>query len=212
MKTSNQEVEPFKKSTLDQQRSTHMTPITLAVVTSTLSLIVALFAAIFSFVSQKKLKLIEAESRQQAESAEFLAAKLDKFYLPVSMHLSTTQKLFARFSDADQAEKMAIEEELRAHNTKVRELLMGASMYLEPDAPEATLKALLEHLIQWDIVYKLKYEYKVYDGPVFAGIKKFGFRGFPRKERDEDEGIDQYFDRKVRELRSKHHGRLALRA
>jgi hypothetical protein len=194
-----------------------MNPITLAVVTSTLSLIAALFATIFSFVSQKKIKLIEAESRQQAESAEFLAAKLDKLYLPVSMHLSTTKKLFDRFFEADNAEQIAIERELRTHNTEVRKLLMSASMYLEPDAPEANLKALLEHLIQWDIVYKLKYEYKVYDGPVFAGIEKFGFRGFPGKERKkgeaprEDEGIDHYFDRKVRELRSKHHGRLAPR-
>jgi hypothetical protein len=87
---------------------------------------------------------------------------------------------------------------------------MSASMYLEPDAPEANLKALLEHLTQWDIVYKLKYEYKVYEGPVFTGIKKFGFRGFPRKKNKEDEGIDQYFDRKVKELRSKHHSRLQL--
>ena len=58
----------------------------------------------------------------------------------------------------------------------------------------------------WNAVSKRSFDL------VFAGIKKFGFRGFPKKERDEDEGIDQYFDRKVRELRSKHHGRLALRA
>jgi hypothetical protein len=189
-----------------------MNPITLAVVTSALSLIAALFATVFSFISQKNLKLIEAESRQRVESAEFLAAKLDKFYLPVSMHLATTQKLFDRFFKAEKAEQTAIEEELRTHNTKVRELLMNSSLYLEPDAPESDLEALLEHLIQWDIVYKLKYEHKVYNGPVFAGIEEFGFRGFPKKKDKKDEGIDQYFDRKVRELRTKHHGRLQLTA
>jgi hypothetical protein len=49
----------------------------------------------------------------------------------------------------------------------------------------------------------LKYEYKVYEGPVFAGIERFGFRGFPR-----DEDVDGYFSCKMKELKERHHQRL----
>lgn len=87
---------------------------------------------------------------------------------------------------------------------------MNASIYIEPDAPEARIEQLLEHLVQWEIVYKLKYEYKVYEGPVFAGIDKFGFRGFPKKKETDNEGIDEYFRRKVKELKTRHHERLEL--
>lgn len=184
--------------------------IIVAIVTSVFSLIGAAFAALFSFTSQKRLKRLESELKQRAESADFLAAKLDKFYLPMSMHLRANDKLFKRFFKAGGKEKEAIEHEWREHNSKVREYLMNSAIYVEPDAPEADLDALLEHLIQWDIVYKLKYEHEVYDGPVFAGIEDFGFRGFPRKKPDEGENIDEYFRRKVNELRSRHHQRLQL--
>lgn len=186
------------------------TKILVAIITSSLALIASVFATVFSYASQKRLKILEAEYRARAESAEFLAAKLDRFYLPIAMHLSTTKKLFDRFFAAGEAEKRAIEHELREHNSKVRESLMNASIYIEPDAPEARIEQLLEHLVQWEIVYKLKYEYKVYEGPVFAGIDKFGFRGFPKKEEKDNEGIDEYFRRKVKELKTRHHERLEL--
>lgn len=174
-----------------------------AIITSIVSLVASLFAAYLAIAGQKRLRLLEAEYERKAESAEFLAAKLDHLYLPVSMNLAATNKLFSRFREADENERTAIEHELREHNAKIRECLMNASIYIEPDAPDGMIERLLEHLIQWDIVYKLKYEYKVYGGPVFAGIEQFGFRGFPR-----DEDVDGYFRRKMKELKDRHHQRL----
>ncbi len=173
------------------------------IITSIVSLIASLIAAYLAVVGQKRLKLLEAEYERKAELAEFLAAKLDRLYIPVSMNLAATQKLFKRFKEADEDERTAIEHELRAHNARIRECLMNATIYIESDAPEGMIERLLEHLLQWDIVYRLKYEYKVYDGPVFAGIEKFGFRGFPR-----DEDVDGYFKRKMKELKERHHQRL----
>lgn len=182
-----------------------MTPqVIAAIITSAMSLIAATFAALLAISGQRKLKLLEAESKHREDSAEFLASKLDRLYLPVSMNLSATVKLFARFKNTeDENEKTAIEHELRNHNAKIRECLLNSSIYLEPDAPDGMIEKLLEHLLQWDIVYRLKYEYKVYDGPVFAGIERFGFRGFPR-----DQDVDGYFSRTMRELKNKHHARL----
>lgn len=119
------------------------------------------------------------------------------------MHLATTKKLFDRYFKAGKDEKTAIEHELRLHNATVRDCLMASSIYLEADAPKEMINELLEHLIQWEIVYKLKYEYKVYDGPVFAGIKEFGFCGFP------DMDVDGYFKGKVDELKERYQCRFS---
>jgi hypothetical protein len=82
-------------------------------------------------------------------------------------------------------------------------------MYLEPDTPEAVTTELLEHIVQWETVYNLKYVRKTYKGPVFAGIKRFGYSGFPRgqkiyyKEATGAEGLDGYFSDKTKELTEK---------
>jgi len=77
---------------------------------------------------------------------------------------------------------------------RIRTLIVDGALYLEEDAPETVTSELLTHLIQWDTVYKLKYEYKTWKGPVFAGIQEFGFRGFP-------DGVDDYFSTTTRRLR-----------
>jgi hypothetical protein len=122
------------------------------------------------------------------------------------MRLSATGKLFDRYFEAAEDGKVAvaIEHEMRIHNTAIRELLMNAALYLDDDSPDGMMDKLLEHLIQWDIVYKLKYEYKVYDGHVFAGIVQFGFRGFPRELNP-----DRYFSDKGKQLKTQHARRMA---
>jgi hypothetical protein len=173
------------------------------IIAAIVALVASLIAAYISISGQRSLKLLEAELEQKQESAEFLAEKLTQFYLPVMVHLSATKTLYDRFFEAGEDEKKAIKHELRLHNTEIRERLMDFSIYLESDAPEDKVDQMVEHLIQWEIVYKLKYEYKVYDGPVFAGVEAFGFRGFPPGG-----VIDEYFGRKVKDLRERYHKRL----
>lgn len=171
------------------------------IIVAIIALIASVFATVTTVVSQRNIKILERKIRRQEESDQFIAQKLEKFYLPVQLQLATTKKLFDRFFIAGEQEKEAIEHELLLHNSKIRDCLMSSSIFLEDDIPPGMIDALLEHLIQWEIVYKLKYEYKVYEGPVFAGIKEFGFCGFPQMD------VDGYFKRKVSILKEKHHQR-----
>ena len=173
------------------------------VIASVVALVASISAAVISIWGKRSYTRLEQKIARERESAEFIAEKLTKFYLPMLMHLASTKKLFDRFLKAESDERSAIEHELRGHNGTIRETLMKSSIHLEKDAPEDMVERLLEHLIQWEIVYKLKYIYKVYDGPVFAGIEKFGFCDFPTDLR-----LDQYFKRKVEELRGRYHERL----
>ena len=86
---------------------------------------------------------------------------------------------------------------------------MNYSMFLEPDpeTPGGTNELaiqLLEHLIQWETVFDLKYEHEVYDGPVYAGIDLFGANEFPQ-------GANKYFIDKMRHLRQELHNRRRTR-
>ena len=162
----------------------------------------AVVAAIVAVAGQRSAHRLETAFRERQESGAFLEQKLARFYAPMATHLAVTQKLFHRFGEADTAERTAIEHELRNHNRQIVKTLVDAGMYLEPDAPEGLADQLLEHLMQWEIVYKLKYEHQVYQGPVFAGIAQFGFRAHPGAVADE------YFSRSVKELRRRHHDRL----
>ena len=168
----------------------------------------ALFAAYITWRANKSIKLLEQKIKRQEESASHIELQLNRLYLPVSMNLASTEKLFHRYPNASDEEKVAIEHEFKKHNTIVKDCLMNSSIYLFSDAPFQQIDDLLEHLHQWEIVYKLKYEYKVYKGPVFAGIKEFGFAGFPKDKNKPS--IDKYFMQAVRQLRSLHHDNLSI--
>lgn len=172
------------------------------IVVALIALITSAVAAFITVLSHRNIKFLEQKMKRQEDSSQFLAEKLIKFYLPMTMHLAVNKNLFNRYFKADTDEKIAIEREMRAaHNAKVIDCLMSSSIYLEKDMPEGMADELLEHLIRWELVYKLKYEHEVYNGPVFAGIEKFGFRGFP------DMDVDGYFKRKVNELKGQYHRR-----
>lgn len=169
-----------------------------------IALAASIIAAVIALYGGKRLRLLEQQLKQQERIFQFEEEKLTQLYLPITLHLLATGSLFKRYFKAGEDEKIAIEHEMRIHNTAIRELLMNAALYLDDDSPDGMVDKLLEHLIQWEIVYKLKYEYKVYTGPVFAGIDQFGFRGFPR-----DLNPDQYFSNKVEQLKIQHARRMA---
>jgi hypothetical protein len=60
---------------------------------------------------------------------------------------------------------------------------------------------LLTHLAQWDVVYRLKHDAKAYEGPIYAGIERFGYLAFPRGPC----GADSVFFGGLRELRARLH-------
>jgi hypothetical protein len=162
--------------------------------------VAAVVGAVVSAIENRSLQRLQERFVQRQESAQFLRDKISKLYMPVSMHLQITKQLFDRYfeSTITEEEKLAIEHAMREHNRAVREALISEFVYLEPDAPAAASTELLEHLTQWETVYRLKYESRTYDGPVFAGIRQFGFRGFPS-------GADTYFARRTEELRALLH-------
>ena len=182
----------------------------IAIITAVIAAMAAFGSIIISVYSARSIRELEEKYAQRRESAEFIAERLNNLYVPLRMHLACTKRLFKRYFEekTSDEEKTAIEHELRLHNTEVRDRLMKWSVYIEPESgadlqrdPDELVLNLLEHLIQWETVYKLKYEYKVYDGPVFAGIEKFGFRGFP-------DGVDKYFAQTEVMLRKRMHDRL----
>ena len=179
----------------------------VALIGAALGLVGTASAATIGFFGQRALHTQAAKFALSQESEGFIAEQLDHLYLPVAMRLAATKVLFDRYfeSSTADAEKEAIEHELRIHNAEIRDRLMLELKYLEPDAPTELTVELLEHLIQWETVYKLKYEYRVYEGPVFAGIDEFGFRGFPQ-------GADVYFNTKMKELRERRHQRVQAHA
>lgn len=170
----------------------------------------SIVAAYISYRGAKDTRKLEAKLRESREATEFIGEKLRNLYEPISMHLTVTKALFERHTieDPSEEEKRAIEHEQQHHNAEIRDRLLEYSEYLEPpsdedsvDIDELTTK-LLEHLIQWETVYKLKYEYEVYDGPVYAGIPHFGVREFP-------DGVDEYFTDTTQRLRRELHEQLS---
>lgn len=81
---------------------------------------------------------------------------------------------------------------------------------MDPGGPTKDVDDLIEHLQQWDSVYRLKYTEGTYSGPVFAGIRQFGFKGFPRPDRETPprQALDVYFKQKAELLRNEIHRRL----
>jgi len=173
--------------------------------------IAAVTSAVVSSHSNKSVAQLQAYYIKEKESIEFIKEQLSKLYYPVSLHLKATNHLFKRYSEATTSEEeiKIIEHAMKDHNQEILRLLIDGAMYLDPDAPKEVTTELLEHFIQWNTVYKMKYTDKTYGGPVFAGIKQFGFRGFPKgreiyfNDKTKEEGIDGYFNDKTKELRDK---------
>lgn len=183
---------------------------TTAMLTAAIAALAAIASAVVSTMGARDIRRMEATQALEREGAAFLSERLTKLYIPVTMHLAATKVLINRYFEPSTTaqEKVAIEREMRLHNKEIRERLMQWSAYIEsrPNqckssiTPDDLMRQLLEHLIQWETVYRLKYEYKVYKGPVFAGIQEFGFRGFPK-------GVDEYFQCTERVLRDQMHAR-----
>lgn len=182
------------------------------------SVVVAIIAAIASGVGagisvygSYSVERLKEEYARTRESATFIQDQIKLFYQPISMHLIVTKGLFSRLLETtNEREKVAIEKLMRKHNSSVRDLLMNGAIYLEPGTPEAVSSGLLEHLVQWEVVYQLKYEYGVYKGPVFAGIEEFGFRGFP-SEVPGFKSVDEYYLKTTEKLKEKLHRRVVGR-
>lgn len=170
----------------------------------------SIVAAYISYRGAKDTRKLEAQLRESREATEFVGEKLRNLYVPISMHLTVTKALYKRHTleDPSDEEKRAIEHEQQHHNAEIRDRLLEYSEYLEPPSPEDPVNIdeltteLLEHLIQWETVYQLKYEYEVYDGPVYAGIGRFGVRDFP-------DGVDEYFTETTQRLRRELHQQLS---
>ncbi len=155
----------------------------------------------------------EQEFDREQASIAFLEARLNKLYVPMTMHLAVTQGFFDRYPSASPAERPLLESAWRGHNGAIRQLVAEASAYITPtdsqtpQCVDSMVTQLLTHLAQWDVVYRLKHEAKVYGGPVYVGIKKFGYLGFPRGPC----GADSVFFGGLRELRRKLHAARASR-
>jgi hypothetical protein len=174
-------------------------PIIVAIVGA----ISAVVAAIVSAMAQRNVRQLQERFEKHRQVTTFLSDQLSKLYLPVSMHLRATRALSNTHYEADDATKKEIEHALREHNKVIVERLLTCSMYLDPGAAEDVTVALLEHLLQWESVYKLKYDYGRYTRPVWDGIRHFGYRRFP------DEAAD-YFHKRAIEIREDLHNRLRL--
>jgi hypothetical protein len=118
----------------------------------------AIAAAVLSAAAQRSVKRVEQRFAGAQRSLAFRSDQLARLYLPVSMHLRATRALATTHYAADDATQTEIEHALHEHNKVIVECLLGASMYLEPDAPASASIELLEHLLQWETLYKLKYQ------------------------------------------------------
>jgi hypothetical protein len=181
-----------------------------AVIVAVIAAVASIAAAVVSYLGSRSLSEVQEEFTLARESAQFLTKQIDAFYVPMSMNLVVTKGLFDRYLEpkVSESEKEAIEHLMREHNAAMRTLLMKSARYLEPEAPEAVSKELLEHLAQWETVYQLKYQYKAYNGWLFAGIKEFGYRGFPRNVPGY-QSINDYYETATLRLRKKLHVRFA---
>jgi hypothetical protein len=180
-----------------------------AVLAAVIALVGTVAVALVTYHQTFTIEQLDQEFSRYQQSTTFSRDKLTNFYQPMTMYLAVTEGLYARYLQAnDDSEKTEIEHSMRLYNSRIRELLSTQTHFLEPDAPEPVWKDLLKHLVQWDIVYQLKYKYKTYDGYVFAGIKQFGFIGFPKKV-EGYESVDDYYEKTTRKLRAKLHKRLS---
>ena len=151
-------------------------PIIVAIVSAT----AAISAAILSAAAQRGVKRLEQSFEGTRRSIAFRSDQLAKLYLPVSMHLRATRVLATTHYNADERTRKEIEHALHEHNKVIVESLLNSSMYLEPDAPDGVSVGLLEHLLQWETLYKLKYQSKpAFSDPIWAEIRRLGIHQVP---------------------------------
>lgn len=183
------------------------------IIAATVAAVAAVVAAAVSGGTNLYVRRRDREMRAAQRTTEFLQAQLTNLYMPVSVSLSITEQLFRRYFEAttSDSEKEVIEHAWKHHNSEIFERLVRHQVYLDPDGPTADVDDLIVHLQQWDLVYRLKYEEGTYNGPVFAGIKQFGFKGFPRPDRQSPprEALDVHFKKKAETLRDEIHRRIA---
>jgi len=174
------------------------------IIVAIISAATAIAAAFLSAAAQRSVKRIEQRFEGAKRSLAFRSDQLAKLYLPVSMHLRATRALATTHYEADEATKTEIEHALHEHNKVIVECLLGSSMYLEPDAPESASIELLEHLLQWETLYKLKYQSKpAFSHPIWAEIRRLGYTKFP-------EGVAEHFHNAASSIRTELHSELRV--
>ena len=174
----------------------------IPIVVAIISAAAAVTAAIVSAAAQRAVKRIEARFEGTKRSLAFRSDQLAKLYLPVSMHLRATRALATTHYNADEGTRQEIEHALHEHNKAIVECLLNASMYLEPDAPDAASIEVLEHLLQWETLYKLKYQAKpAFADSIWAEIRRLGYTKFP-------EDAAEHFHVTASRIRKGLHGEL----
>ncbi|MGQ0600607.1 MAG: hypothetical protein ACT4QE_02800, partial [Anaerolineales bacterium] len=148
----------------------------VAIVVAIISAVAAITAAVVSALTQRSVKRFEQRFEGAKRSLTFRSDQLAKLYLPVSMHLRATRALATTHYEADAATRREIEHALHEHNKVIVECLLTSSIFLEPDAPDAASTELLEHLLQWETLYRLKYQPKpAFSDPIWAEIRRLGY-------------------------------------
>lgn len=161
----------------------------------------AISAALIAAVMQRNVRRLEEQFEERKQVNAFLGDQLTRLYLPVSMRLRATRALANTHYQADAATRREIEHALREHNKAITTCLLESAMYLDPDAPDEVTVALLQHLLQWENVYILKYQYKVVDAPIWDEIRRLGYSRFP------DEAAEHFHETSSR-IRKELHARL----
>lgn len=142
----------------------------------------AIVATLLSAAAQRNVRRFEQRFEGSKRAITFLTDQLAKLYLPVSMHLRATRALASTHYGADAATRQEIEHALHEHNRAIIDCLLTSAMYLDPHAPEAATIQLLEHLLQWENLYKLKYQKKpAFNNPIWEEIRRLGYTKFPEE-------------------------------
>lgn len=162
----------------------------------------AITAALVSAAAQRSVRRIEQRFEGSKRAITFLSDQLGKLYLPVSMHLRATRALATTHYGADEATCREVEHALHEHNRAIIDCLLISAMYLDPNAPEAAAIELLEHLLQWENLYKLKYQKKpAFTHPIWEEIRRLGYTKFP-------EGAAEHFHSMALKIRTDLHTHL----
>jgi hypothetical protein len=152
----------------------------IEVLVAFISAAAAIVAAIVSAAARRDAKRVEQRFEGAKRSLAFRGEQLSKLYLPVSMHLRATRALATIHYDPDEATRQEVEHALHEHNKVIVDCLLNASMYLEPDAPDAAAIDLLVHLLQWETLYELKYQREsAFTDPIWDEIRRLGYSDFP---------------------------------
>lgn len=156
--------------------------IEIEIIVATVSAAAAIVAAFLSASAQRAVQRLDQRFEGAKRSLAFRSDQLEKLYLPVSMHLRANRALATTHYRADEDTRTEIEHALHQHNKIIVECLLNSFMYLEPDAPESVSIELLEHLLQWETLYKLKYQSTpAFSDSIWAEIRRLGYTKFPEE-------------------------------